>query len=383
MSYEDPPTALNIAYLGPEASFSHQAAIEVFTTPSNSSPVTLHPLPSFSSIFSAIQQCSSPNPGDVDPPHTSYDYAVIPIENSTNGSVVQVLDLLAQCGLDPDALYPDIEVFAEYYLPVHHCLFVSSPAPAPTSTTTSTTSATTLTSSKSSIRTLYTHPQVWGQCTRFLSTHFPPTHVERIDVGSTSAAAQLVARESGSEPTKNLTVAAIGSKLAGQKHNLVCLAENIEDEPGSNTTRFFVVRNSRTRKPNVDLLRDSFSFSQQQSQSANTPFKKAKYKSLITFTISHTKPGALADALAVFKTYSFNLTSIDTRPSRKRNWQYVFFVECEEAEAEADNMAGNGEAGGPKVGDNLKNMLTHLEKFTERLRYLGRFQDQLQRQKGT
>ncbi|KAK5261031.1 prephenate dehydratase [Exophiala xenobiotica] len=363
MSYEDPPTTLNIAYLGPEASFSHQAAIEVFTTPSGSS-----------------SPCSPPNPGDADPPHTSYDYAVIPIENSTNGSVVQVLDLLAQCGLDPDALYPDLEVCAEYYLPVHHCLFVSpSPAPTSTSTTTSATSATTLTNAKSSIRTLYTHPQVWGQCTRFLSTHFPPTHVERIDVGSTSAAAQLVARESGSEPTKSLTVAAIGSKLAGQKHNLVCLAENIEDEPGSNTTRFFVVRNSRTRKPNEDLLRDSFSFSQQQLQSATTPFKKAKYKSLITFTISHTKPGALADALAVFKTYSFNLTSIDTRPSRKRNWQYVFFVECEEAEAEADNMAGNGEAGGPEVGDNLKNMLTHLDKFTERLRYLGRFKDQLQR----
>ncbi|KAK5468038.1 prephenate dehydratase [Exophiala xenobiotica] len=377
MSYEDPPTTLNIAYLGPEASFSHQAAIEVFTTPStSSSPVTLHPLPSFSSIFSAIQQCSSPNPGDADPPHTSYDYAVIPIENSTNGSVVQVLDLLAQCGLDPDALYPDIEVCAEYYLSVHHCLFVSpSPALTSTSTNTSTTSATTLTNAKSSIRTLYTHPQVWGQCTRFLSTHFPPTHVERIDVGSTSAAAQLVVRES---ETKGLTVAAIGSKLAGQRHNLVCLAENIEDEPGSNTTRFFVVRNSRTRKPNEDLIRVSFSFSQQ-SQSANTPFKTAKHKSLITFTISHTKPGALADALAVFKTYSFNLTSIDTRPSRKRNWQYVFFVECEEAEAEADDMAGNSEAGGPEVGDNLKNMLTHLEKFTESLRYLGRFKDQLQR----
>ncbi|KIW56707.1 hypothetical protein PV05_05344 [Exophiala xenobiotica] len=369
MSYEeDPPTALNIAYLGPEASFSHQAAIEVFT-PSSSSSATLHPLPSFSSIFSVIQ--CSPNSGpNADQTQTSYDYAVIPIENSTNGSVVQVLDLLAQCGLDSDALYPDIEVCAEYYLPVHHCLFISPASPASPASPTLTTSAAaaaavTLASSKSSIRTLYTHPQVWGQCTRFLSTHFPPTHVERIDVGSTSAAAQLVARE----PTKGLT-AAIGSKLAGEKHNLVCLAENIEDEPGNNTTRFFVVRN-RMRKPKGPL-RDTFS--QQQQQQSTDTIRKAKYKSLITFTIPHTKPGALADALAVFKTHSFNLTSIDTRPSRKRNWQYVFFVECEEAD---NYTAGNGEAG-PEVEDNLKNMLTHLEKFTERLRYLGRFKDQLE-----
>ncbi len=125
------------------------------------------------------------------------------------------------------------------------------------------------------------------------------------------------------------------------------------------------------RKPKGPL-RDTFS--QQQQQQSTDTIRKAKYKSLITFTIPHTKPGALADALAVFKTHSFNLTSIDTRPSRKRNWQYVFFVECEEAD---NYTAGNGEAG-PEVEDNLKNMLTHLEKFTERLRYLGRFKDQLE-----
>lgn len=352
---EDPTTVLNIAYLGPEASFSHQAAIEVFepaslSSPSSSRAVSLHPLPSFSAIFSSLQDSDSPSPSSSSSQQTSYDYAVIPIENSTNGSVVQVLDLLAQCGLDSTALYPDLEVCAEYYLPVHHCLFVSSSETAP--------SARDL---KQSIRTLYTHPQVWGQCGRFLSKHFPPNVVERIDVGSTSAAAQLVARESNGGLS-----AAIGSKLAGQKHDLVCLAEDIEDEPGLNTTRFFVVRNRKLPlKANTDIPKNALHT--KEARNSNL-----QYKSLITFTIPHTKPGSLADALAVFKQYSFNLTSIDTRPSRKRNWQYVFFVECEETTPEI----GKDEQEAEK---NLMKMLEELGKFTESLRYLGRFVDQLQR----
>ncbi|KAI1627469.1 chorismate mutase/prephenate dehydratase [Exophiala viscosa] len=317
----------SLHFAGPEASFSHQAAIEVFSPSTN----TLHPLPSFSAIFSAIQI-------------STHDFAVIPIENSTNGSVVQVLDLLSQCGLDSSAQFPDIEVVAEYYLPVHHCLFVAQNSD----------------SSSKEIRTIYTHPQVWGQCNRYLSAHFPPNQVERIDVGSTSAAAQLVSRET------NGSNAAIASKLAGQRHNLVCLAENIEDEPGSNTTRFFVVRNRNSKHPRTTGLEQYLSSRTGQNQ---------RYKSLITFTIPHTKPGALADALAVFKQYHFNLTSIDTRPSRKRNWQYVFFVECEEA----DNGATRGihaEEG------NLQRLLADLQRFTESLQHLGRFQDQLQREDG-
>ncbi|KIX10568.1 uncharacterized protein Z518_01652 [Rhinocladiella mackenziei CBS 650.93] len=345
---------LNIAYLGPEASFSHQAAVEVFA-PSSSSPpsrpASLHPLPSFTAIFSSIQNSSSTCSSSSE--NISYDYAVIPIENSTNGSVFQILDLLAQCGLDSSALYPDVEVCAEYYLPVHHCLFVSSPPNSRDSK-----------DPKQSIRTLYTHPQVWGQCGRFLSTHFPPNLVERIDVGSTSAAAQLVAQESNGGFS-----AAIGSQLAGQKNNLVCLAENIEDEPGSNTTRFFVVRN---RKRPLDQT--GYTSIERSSEH----IKPLRYKSLITFTIPHAKPGSLADALAVFKQHSFNLTSIDTRPSRQRNWQYVFFVECENIKAEATQ-----DARVEWLSDNLRTLLDDLSKFTESLRCLGTFQDQLPRENGT
>jgi prephenate dehydratase len=456
---------LRVAYLGPEASFSHQAALELFPTTgpdtgtgkaTKSPQVTLYPLPSFSSIFSSIQHStsslsSSSTTSAPCPPTQSdsydYDYAVIPIENSTNGSVVQVFDLLGQCGLDDNdnaALYPDLQVCAEYYLPVHHCLFVhpsqfarfSSSSPAGLRESQSPQS-----DPFPPISTLYTHPQVWGQCGRFLSTHFPLGIVERIDVGSTSAAASLVAREGrASAGTATIegavsanvtatatatTIAAISSRLAGQKHNLACLAENIEDSPGDNTTRFLVLRNSRLqpRYPayHRTLVSRLFSSPPVPSPAATTPptdkastpadhQARIRHKSLITFTIPHTKPGALADALAVFKTHGFNLTSIDTRPSRRRNWQYVFFVECEEASVPADgnNVAtatraapadiantvsenagdvdglhgegnrDNNDDGDDDLGENLRSILHGLGKYTESLRYLGRFVDQLQ-----
>lgn len=413
--------ALRVAYLGPEASFSHQAAIELFS-PQGTGPeeddsrpeVTLQPLPSFTSIFSSVQQSSfssstsaeSP-PKQLDSHH--YEYAVIPIENSTNGSVVQVFDLLGQCGLDDDknntettsAQYPDLQVCAEYYLPVHHCLFVhpshqsadsSSPSP-----------------NKSSspgfppISALYTHPQVWGQCGRFLSKHFPAGIVERIDLGSTSAAAALVAREGGASAEAETnstaptgTMAAISSRLAGQKHNLTCLAANIEDSPGDNTTRFLVLRNAR-RQPRYPayhralVSRLHFDSPPHGHERENHAKAHVRHKSLITFTIPHTKPGALADALAVFKTHGFNLTSIDTRPSRRRNWHYVFFVECEEAEVDEvvaqgkeDEMANkNGGSGDDTDLDGkLKSILDGLATYTESLRFLGRFVDQLQKNGG-
>ncbi|KIW98399.1 uncharacterized protein Z519_00059 [Cladophialophora bantiana CBS 173.52] len=359
-------TTLTVAYLGPEASFSHQAAIEVFQNSSSGHVVSLHPLPSFSTIFSALQSTPSSEQA------IYYDFAVVPIENSTNGSVVQVLDLLARCGHSP-TLYPDLEVCAEYYLPVHHCLFVSPPSgPVSASSRVPEQLAEDNDRLMSAIRTLYTHPQVWGQCHRYLSKHFPPNIVERIDVGSTSAAAQLVARESHSQTQTSKPKAtdgisaSISPKLAGQKHHLLCLAENIEDEPGSNTTRFLIVRN---RKHQIQSESFHTSFFQHRN-----PVNDLRYKSLISFTIPHSQPGSLADALAVFKRYGFNLTSIDTRPSRTRNWQYVFFVECEEAWDESQDGQENnrGEA-------NLLKMLGELRKFTETLRYLGRFVDQLPR----
>ena len=298
------------AYLGPEASFSHQAAVEALPA---TEPI---PIPSFRAILSSIQE-------------QEHDYAVLPVENSTNGSVVQALDLLALCGTDTTtSQYPDIEVINEHYLEVHHYLFVSRA----------------LAQSRISenelhvmpcgldaflarivkhlnIKTLHTHPQVWGQCNNVLSTFLPPGHVERVDMSSTSAAAAFVANQGAENEC-----AAISSSLAGQKHgqDLVCVARNIEDEPGANTTRFLVLRNRKST-----------------ASSIINGILNSEMKSLWTFTIlNDDEPGALARTLAIFAQYQFNLCAIQSRPepktkaqdesvpSRRWTWKYVFFTEC-------------------------------------------------------
>jgi prephenate dehydratase len=311
----------HVAYLGPEASFSHQAALAVFPA------ANLHALPSFNSIFAALQSPSAETPPD---------YAILPIENSTNGSVVQVLDLLVSCATE----YPDLEVCAEHYLAVHHFLFTSNYVPdAPGDFQD-------LPSGKkdlSSIETLYTHPQVWGQCARFLAAHLPRA-TERLDVSSTSQAARLVANDPSS------TSAAICSSLAGELNSLHCLAENIEDEPDKNTTRFFVLRNRTRPVPTPSAVEE-----------------EVNVKALLLFTIPHTTPGSLSSALRVFAEHKFNLTRIDTRPSRQQPWHYVFFVECEEQRQLGEDYEGK-----------LNAMVKELERVTESVRVLGSWRDMLQ-----
>src|SRR5665213_2004840 len=143
-----------VAYLGPPASFSHQASLGVFPPDAPDASATLNATPSFAEIFAAVQSSQArPDPSNV-------TYGVVPVENSSNGSVVQLLDLLA----DHEGRHADVKVCAEYYLPVHHCLLVfrqsngiNSSPPTP--------------GKFLAISKLYTHPQVWGQCNRFLAAH--------------------------------------------------------------------------------------------------------------------------------------------------------------------------------------------------------------------
>ncbi|MCJ1247900.1 prephenate dehydratase [Trapelia coarctata] len=156
------------------------------------------------------------------------------------------------------------------------------------------------------IRRLLSHPQAFGQCEAFLSTYLKG--VERQDVSSTSKAAEIVSRD----PTG--ATAAISSKVAAQVHDLDVLAKGIEDQD-DNTTRFFFLCRGPYNEVSVG------SDAQQERESDQS------WKTLVAFTIDHHAPGALADALMVFKTYNLNLTSINSRPSRLSPWHYIFFVE--------------------------------------------------------
>lgn len=263
------------------------------------------------------------------------DYAVIPFENSTNGSVVQTLDLLA----DRHGLYKDVKVCGEYYLTVHHCLLVRKG-----------TYPSGWSGYDGSITKLYTHPQAWGQCDIFLSEHFKG--VEKQDVSSTSKGAEIVSKE-----TENRS-GAIASRFAADFHGVDVLKENIEDR-ADNTTRFLILRNVLVERT------AQLEFEQCDAPTAqDRPVPAITHKTLISFTIDHCSPGALANALLIFKAHGLNLTSINTRPSLKRAWQYIFFVEC-------------GRTPSIENKDAVSKALSDLRHVTESCRDLGTWKDQL------
>ncbi|PGH32018.1 hypothetical protein GX50_05212 [[Emmonsia] crescens] len=320
MSSSPAKRELWVTFLGPLASFSHQAALDLFPITSTTRTITLLPKPSFADVFAAIQS-------------TEADYAVIPFENSTNGSVMQTLDLLA----NHDGRYNNIIICGEYYLTIHHCLLVRNKD-----------AASDISHPENiypRISKLYTHPQAWGQCEAFLLEHF--RGIERQDAPSTSKAASIVAK-SGTTTTPGCSdgngegiSAAIASSFAAAHHNLSILAANIEDR-ADNTTRFLVLRSvnsENTREgrgefyPVTSMTTTTTTTTTPTplpaSASASAPTVPTKLKTLISFMIAHETPGALVDALTIFHRHGLNLTSIVSRPGRIIPWQYIFFVECE------------------------------------------------------
>ena len=259
----------------------------------------------FTEVFEAVQR------GDA-------DFGVVPFENSTNGPVIFTLDNLA----NRHATCPDISVCGEAYVDVHHYLLGHKTNPGhafPTLDEAGSGSATPTASdphpprprtrplaSLRHIQRLYSHPQAWGQCAVFLSTYL--RGVETIDVSSTSRAAEMVKEDS----TGNS--AAISSEIAARVYGLDILARCIEDRE-DNTTRFFVLR--KTTRPELRV------------PSKEPLAGQRRTKSLVSFTVPHREPGALADVLDCFRRKRLNLTSINSRPSLMEAFQYLFFAEIE------------------------------------------------------
>ncbi len=140
------------------------------------------------------------------------------------------------------------------------------------------------------IEKIYSKPEVFAQCRNWLSATFK--EAQTIPVASTAKAAQLSSEEPNS--------AAIGSRVAAELYGLRIICENIEDI-ANNVTRFLVISQEDSRPTGED-------------------------KTAILFSTAH-KAGALADVLEVFKRYNINLTNIESRPSKKRQWEYYFFAD--------------------------------------------------------
>ena len=140
------------------------------------------------------------------------------------------------------------------------------------------------------IEKIYSKPEVFVQCRNWLSATFK--EAQTIPVASTAKAAQMAADEP--------RAVAIGSNVAAELYGLRIICENIEDI-ANNITRFLVISREDARPTGED-------------------------KTAILFSTAH-KAGALADVLDVFKRYNINMTNIESRPSKKRQWEYYFFVD--------------------------------------------------------
>ncbi len=236
---------LRIAYMGPQASFSHLAAQRRF-----GSQVGYVPSGNIADVFRAVES------GDC-------DYGVVPIENSIEGAVNHTFDLFVES---------ELKICSQILLEVSHNLLAKIP--------------------EKNIRRIYSNPQVFGQCRSWLTAHLP--QAELIDVVSTTRAAQLAAKE------KN--AACIASLMAAQVYNLRVLHKDIEDR-AYNITRFLVI--AQTDVPPTGKDRTS-----------------------ILFSIKD-RMGALHDMLTPFFDNKINLTKIESRPSKKKAWDYYFFVDFE------------------------------------------------------
>lgn len=194
----------------------------------------------------------------------------------------------------------DLKICSQMILEVSHNLLSNSP--------------------RSRIKRVYSNPQIFGQCRMWLQANL--SNVELIEVSSSSRAAQIALKEKDS--------ACIASILAAKIYNLKVVSKSIEDSP-HNVTRFFLIGNSDVPPTGHD-------------------------KTSIMFSIQD-RVGALSDMLAPFKKYRINLTKIESRPSKKKAWDYYFFLD----------LAGHREE--PKV----RKALDELAKKCKFLKILGSY----------
>jgi chorismate mutase/prephenate dehydratase len=175
---------LKVAYLGPEATFTHAAAREKFGFSAELTALT-----TIGDVFQEVSQRRAV-------------FGVVPIENSTEGVVAHTLDLLVES---------DVKITAELFLEIHHCLLSRS-------------------GRIDDIRRIVSHPQALGQCRRWLSRNCPEATIE--EAASTAQAAVVAARDE--------SVGAICSSVAREVYDLKVVATNIEDH-SYNITRFLVI----------------------------------------------------------------------------------------------------------------------------------------------
>lgn len=246
---------ISIAHLGPPGTYAEQAALAYmnWVRQETGQEAILCPYPSIAQTVRAVAE------GGV-------DLAVVPVENSIEGSVAVTLDTLWQ--LDK------LQIQLALVLPIAHALLSHA-------------------QSLESIQTVYSHPQALAQCQGWLE-QFLPT-VQLIPANSTTEALQQLEHD--------WTTSAIASLRASQLYNLPILASGINDYP-DNCTRFWVLAQSQ-------------------------PQIKGASHTTLAFSVRANVPGALVKPLQVFAERGINLSRIESRPSKRSLGDYLFFIDLE------------------------------------------------------
>jgi chorismate mutase / prephenate dehydratase len=247
---------LSVACLGPSGTFSEQAALRAF---GHGAQLVLEP--GIPEVFRAVAA-------------GSVDFGVVPVENSTEGSVSQTLDALAFGSSGSAWVAGDVRICGELSLKIDQQLMARSDA------------------RDVLPQRIVSHAQSLAQCREWLDVHYPG--VERIAVQSNSEAARLAA--------ESPQIMAIGPALAAEQHGLDVVAANIQDSV-FNTTRFVVIGRDAVPASGAD-------------------------KTSLVLSVNN-EPGALSRLLAPLAEAGIDVMRIESRPARERAWEYVFFIDFE------------------------------------------------------
>ncbi len=247
---------MKIAYLGPEGTFSQAAALKAF-----GSSVTTIACSTIDDVFRTVEARQA-------------DYAVVPVENSTEGAVGRTLDLM---------LVTPLSACGEVQLEVHQNMMSHA-------------------QSMSDIVRVYSHSQSLAQCNSWLNANLP--RAERIPVASNAEAARRAATdaEASRRAATNVDAAAIAGEIAARIYDVPVLAHHIEDDP-NNRTRFLVIGAQNVAPSGRD----------QTSLVMSAP----------------NRPGAVHALLAPFAKHGVSMTRFESRPSRMGRWEYYFFVDLQ------------------------------------------------------
>ena len=241
---------VSVAYLGPAATWSHLAARQQFGESAEYDPVR-----TISDVFAAVET-------------SRQDFGVVPIENSTAGTVGDTLDSFVRTSLT---------VVAEIYYQIHFALLSRE-------------------TDLSHIQRVYSLPIATDQCRRWLTDNL--SHAKIVDVSGDGSSTARAAQVAAAEPHS----AAIASRMAGEMYHLNTLFDRIEDS-AYNQTRFLVM-----------------------GHHGNDP--SGRDKTSLMFAVPHV-PGSLNAALDCLEQHSINLTMINSRPTKQMPWEYVFFIDVQ------------------------------------------------------